>query len=184
MKGGTEESRMVTALRGWRSCMSRSVLPSCLSMQNQHDWYAAVDGSYTLEVIWSLIICMAWSQDEGGIGMFRSIHGVWEMVGILTSGKYWSSNRPRSVAVHTKAVSWLRTIHRTSLTSSGHSHWARSRSSALARSCVNLCPGMKSGGLVGKVIRPARGLSGNQRSTRYSSLRGASTGRTFLAMGL
>ena len=36
--GEIEESLIVMALRGWRSCMSQSDFPSCLRTQNQCEW--------------------------------------------------------------------------------------------------------------------------------------------------
>src|ERR1700692_390209 len=104
-KGRTEVSRMVTALSGCKSCTKRNDLPSFLTTQNHRDLYAAIEGSYTPEEIFSFIMRVTSPIIEGGIGMLRWDHGTCGTVGILYGGKYRSSRRPRSDASHANASS-------------------------------------------------------------------------------
>ena len=84
--GGTAALRMVTALRGCKSCTKRSE-PFFFGTQNQRERYDASERSYTPAAIFSLNMSMTLSSIPVGIGMFLYTQGVWATVGILTGEK-------------------------------------------------------------------------------------------------
>ena len=134
--------------------------------------------------IWSLMICMAWFHIAGGTVIFCNTHGVWGTVGIFTGGKYFSSKQPLLSGTQEKAFLWSWTIQWRSFTSSGQSHFMGLRSKVSAHSYVKCSPGIKSGGCVGKGLRPASGLSGKTQVTWKDLSVDPMTAQTFFATGL
>ena len=182
--GGVEESWIITVLSGWRSWMRCRDFPLALRIQSQCKWYAAVNGSYTPEVMQSLMICIASVHIEGGMGMFRNTQGVWGTVGILMEGKYLLSNQHRSTGSQEKPFLCLCTIQHISFNSSGHSHFAGSKSNASAHSWVKCSPGVKSRGYVGKETNPTSRLSRSNHIMQYFLSISATTDHTFFTTGL
>ena len=76
-------------------------------MQNQCKKYEALEGSYTLAMIFFLKRSMMLLRMPVGMGLFLYTHRVCAMVGILMGVKYSSWKCPHSSSVQARAISLI-----------------------------------------------------------------------------
>src|SRR5215510_608985 len=91
---------MVTLLRGSRLWTGRSDFPSFLRMQNHHERYEELDGSYTPASNLVQIILHTSLKSPGGIGIFFSTQGICSTTGKSIGGKKSVRKLTRSVSYH------------------------------------------------------------------------------------
>src|SRR5882672_3201022 len=177
--GGTALSLMVTAFNGSRLWTIRRDFPSFLRTQNHRDRYEELEGSYTFELIFSLMILITLSYIPGGIGMFLRAHGMCSMVGTTIGSNHSSPNIPFSISFQAKASSCSFHIHSTNFSSSFQRKPSGLTSASLRRSSVYRLLGINLGGCVGRMGMSARGLGWGRRTIRKASGSVVATGRTF-----